>query len=612
MTKCKKEPEKIEYLCVKNLCAKNIKNKNLASENATFSTVTTSNLNVANINGTHINCFGNNSYNVSGVITPVVYKEGQPQQPENDGTFNQKVLDELWKLNNLARLVTNLESSYGRLRNSILNNFYNCNSCPTEDISNCDCPIDVYSVFQGSISGNVLTVTQIENVSLTDCPPSEGTMKIGQQVYGKTEQFLDSTIVSQTSGTTGGIGTYIIKNSFDESLNISSQEMLSLSVIGIEECTKVPLRLYGVETLSVGPLGDCNTLLSNITYNINIANRTLGSKLAAVYVQVGWQNLGSEDVQIQGLEIDTRQFDNSILSFGEQMNNTVLLSTELILQISPNNFSEITNAVAQLVVYVEDGLHVFIPESNVSTNVLNRNVNTLNTPDGTNFSTGLSTSSIPILIEGTYKIPPGATSVKLKGSGGEGGSQRMDEPIPKPAYGAGGGGEGFITIRKIPTNATSFVVTAVGGVGVSAGYFIDSNGTKIGEEFYADTGGIGFGPTGSSGGPGYSGGGGGANLQNSINGGRGITPNLNGLSSSGTNGGRGGNMGGQGGQYDGGDFYGGGGGAGFDITGVGGSGPGGDGAPLKINSKDAQGLGTGGGGGGLNGFQGKGGYVQFI
>lgn len=365
------DKKKIKNLKSKNIVTETLKACSLESGNASINQLQTSqalvnqlqanNLNVSTINGVNFNCLKDTSVVVPGIITPVQYINGEPQKPDNDGSFNQKVLDELWTLNLLSANVTNLDAAYGRLKNLILSNFYDCTVCPTVSLNNCNCPIPVYAVFTGSISGNLLTVTSVLDTSYTNCPPVVGEIKVGQRVYGQTAQFLNSVIVNQVSGTPGGSGVYTISNEFDQSQDVSEQTILSISDIGIEECAAIPLRIYGVETLSVGPVLPCGSLINAISYNINIANKSLQSRVAAVYVQAGWED-ETGTVKIQGLTIDTRQFDPSILSFGEQMNNTVLLPTELVNTIVQfNPLVGPANAVVQLVVYIEDGLEVFLP-----------------------------------------------------------------------------------------------------------------------------------------------------------------------------------------------------------------------------------------------------------
>ena len=382
--KCNDDITKIKDLCVKRLNAVDIKTKTITGATGTFTNLTVENATVNNLNATTINgidfdCL-NSSFNISGVITPVEYVNGEPVQPDNPGNFNQDVLDDLWTFNQLANAVTNADANSGRLRNAILNNFYGCTGCPAPNISDCVCPVPGYAVFTGSIAANsatgatgtTLTVSAILSESLTDCSDIAGTLEVGQMIFleNTNQQFFASTIVSQLTGVTGGAGTYLIHNNFNNYTQvIGSQRMLALfNLTPLEDCANVPLRIYGVETLSVGPTGPCNHLIDAIAYNINIANKTLQTKLAAVYVQLGWKAPGATGAaDIQGISIDTKQFDPSILSFGEQMNNNVLLPTDLITNISFfNRLNDEVNAVVQLAVYVEDGLEVLIPESGSS------------------------------------------------------------------------------------------------------------------------------------------------------------------------------------------------------------------------------------------------------
>lgn len=416
---------KVRDLCVKNLKAVDITTKTITGVTGTFDNLTVNNatlknLNVTNINGRDLKC-DNAPFNFSGVITPVAYLNGVPQQPANPGNFNQAVLDDLWRLNVLVNGFSTLDAASGRLRNTILNNFYGCEICPPVNLSGCTgatgparCSNQGYSVFTGSISkgsigatGTILTVTSLSNESLTNCPPEIRPIQIGQMLFVQDSAFPSSTIVSQLSGTPGGVGTYLISNNFNNySVSVSSQRMLSLSNLTINDCVSVPLKIYGVETLTVGPTGPCGNIISQIAYNINVANKTLNTRIAAIYTQVGWQvpgATGPTSVNVQGLSVDTRQFDPSILSFGEQMNNNVLLPTNLINSIANyNRLSNLVNAVVQLVVYVEDGLEVLIPESGSATPsssiALSRevSVNSIRGSD-TNFSTSYTSPSCSLI-----------------------------------------------------------------------------------------------------------------------------------------------------------------------------------------------------------------------
>ena len=560
---------KVRDLCVKNLKVVDITTKTITGATGTFDNLvvnnaTINNLNATTINGRDVNC-DNSPFNFSGVITPVSYVNGVPQQPANPGNFNQAVLDDLWNLNVLANAVTNLDADSGRLRNAILNNFYGCETCPATNLSGCTgatgpfgCSNQGYSVFTGSIAagtlgatGTILTVTSVSNESLTDCPPAVRPIQVGQMVFlqDTNTSFPSSTIVSQLTGTPGSTGTYLISNNFnDYSSVIPSQTMLALSNRMTNECVNVPLRIYGVETLSVGPTGPCGNIISAIAYNINIANKTLNTRVAAVYVQVGWQPLGTTgptSVNIQGLSIDTRQFDPSVLSFGEQMNNNVLLPTNLIERIATLNvFSTTINAVVQLVVYIEDGLEVLIPDTTAafsselgSSKISSREISSKDVsisqtnPLTSNYSASLVRSNVfDSNLQKTFSIPENATNVRFTLFGGGGGGGSGD-----PNGGAGGGGGNGFSTGEINLNlagigyTTILVLLGKGGESDQDGF--DSKLTFTGQSRTADyrapggkAGGRGKysqeddSNQGGNGGDGYFGGGGGAGLNKGFGG----------------------------------------------------------------------------------------------
>ena len=511
---------------IKNLCAKKIKTKSIKADTATVSnltvdTATITDLNVSTINGTDVDCGVSNNF--SGVITQVVYVNGEPQQPDNTG-FDQGIFDDLWQFIIFTSLFTNLDSASGRLRSAIFNNFYECPTCPIVDLTGCPCPTPGYAVFIGNINQNILTVESIENVTLSNCPPIKGTIEIGQQIYGRTEQFLSSTIVSQISGPEGGVGTYFINNDFNQPIDVATQTMLSLSNSTLEECLDVPLRIYGVETVALNQIdGTCQSVITSISYNLNIVNRELSSRLAAVHVQIGYRDPETNEVIIKGVEIDTRQFDPSILSFGEQMNNTVLLPSELV------NLAAIFNGVVQLAVYVEDGTDVLIPSvSNNSNNVQTRQVTAVEGPT-TNFAVTQTNIGSDLIIKSNedlskqfifYDIdllsPYIEQNITINGAGGGGALSSAS------TAGGGGGGQGFNTNVNVPTDAKFFQFVsgkggktgefenATGGDGEDSSItFYDGNLTLI-STFSARGG---KGGNVSNGGDGFNGGGGGQNGQ---------------------------------------------------------------------------------------------------
>lgn len=568
---CKKDKKlqvkdaKIRNLCVKNLHAVDIDAQNIVGVTGTFTSLNVENLNVKNINGVDVNC-PNSTFNVLGTITPVEYVNGVPQQPPNpNNVYNQAVLDELWQLNLLANAVTELDASSGRLRNTILSNFYGCVTCPANSFE-CNCPVPGYAVFQGSISGNVLTVSSIFSESLTSCPPVQGVLQIGQEIFihSQDSTFLASTIIAQLSGVEGGVGTYQIENDFNNySSSFPSQKMLALFNLTTQNCSPVPLRIYGVETTSVTEFVDgCLHTLSSIAYDINIANKSLSTKVAAVYVQIGYQEPGSSDVVVQGLTIDTKQFDPSILSFGEQMNNNVLLPTALVQQIALFNSTTQINAVAQLTVFVEDNLKVLIPESN--SNIKSRAVEN----DASNVAFQFFGAPGKLTVSGEFVIPVGSTNLLINAAGaggGGGGAVVISRNLTISVPGGGGGSGKFFMTNITLTPDMRYVSYTVGmhGEGQSDGgdtivSILDINRQPIPNFTYVAAGGkAGLSGTfvspafilsGNGGAGGFGGGGGGSvEFDGAItdvgNGGAGDTPQYNGETPpKGT--GRGGNGGG--------------------------------------------------------------------
>ncbi len=383
-----------DYKKIKNLKTKNLQAQNLlacqidagsvTAQTGNFSDLSSNNLNVTNLNTTSINgrnLFCDDDFKISGVITPVEYVNGEPVQPTNPGGLDQRVLDQLWRLNLLANGFTNLDAADTRYKNYLLQRFYNCSPCPDFPPTGCTFSATNVALFNGSVNSlgttgttNILTVTEMLPVDIIPGNTEIGIIQIGQRVYPQNSETY-FTVIEFLTGF-GGVGTYRVSNSFNSAINLSEQRMLALKSNGLEECAAIPLRIYGVETIpysnlgmsgmtgmtGVNPINTCGvSVVDAINYNINIANRVLNTRVAAVYLQVGWIG-ATGGVVVQGLSIDTKQFDLSILSFGEQMNNNFLI---------PDNIKpDLATGVVQIAVYLEDGLEVFIPEN--PQNILSR------------------------------------------------------------------------------------------------------------------------------------------------------------------------------------------------------------------------------------------------
>jgi hypothetical protein len=460
--------QKIKNLKVKNLKACNIVTKQISGVTGTFQNLNTTNLNTVNLNTTNLNVTNingvpycpNRNVIIPGIITPVIYNNGTPVKPTNSG-FNQLVFDQLWFLTQLTGAFLNLDADSGRYRNNILSNFYGCNTCPSYDTSSCPNPSIGNAVITGSITGNILTVTSV----------TSGSIAIGQRIFWNGSS-LNYQIVSQLSPT-----SYTVSNSInDYSTPVPEQQMLTIADFTAQECINVPMTIYGVESVSLVPSNTtCQNLLSQISYNLNIVNRTSQTRVAAVYVLLGYIDPNnSSNVVLKSIEIDTRQFDPSILSFGEQMNNTVLLPSDLISLASQKS------GLLQLVVYVEDGMNVIIPTQTTNTqnnsaksNILLKAlidtpiISSLNSNYQSLYANTASPDTIVIDSNDTlisnfnpyYNVSllKSYSNLILYGAGG-GGNNSFYYPVFCSGSLGGGGGQGYKTTFTVPNNATYFSV----------------------------------------------------------------------------------------------------------------------------------------------------------
>lgn len=551
------EHAKIRKLCVKNLKVKNadiidLKTKNINSSiiNSQTSNITNlvsensdiTNLKVATINGESYN--SSSTFNFDSFVVPIKYVNNVPQRPIVSD-INPVVSDLLWEFALLNRESVNLNTSSGRMRNNILNNYYNCIVCPPYLYPNCSCPIPGYAVFDANIIGNKLIISNIKNISLTNCPPIIGTIQIGQQLFSKTQFLLETTIIEQLSGTPGSIGEYLIENEFDNYNENIFGEFLALSNLTENQCIQTPLRIFGSETISLTrEIGDDISVMTSISYNLNMVNRTLSPKIAAVFVQICWIEPGTEIPQIENVELDTMQYEPSILSYGEQMNNTVFLPSELVDRVAQYNaLSDLDNAAVQLLVYVEDGMQVLFPvrgavdpsqprinyhQSAISSRRIKSSI-----PRGLNDDTFNYSKTFGKNLKGKiFDIPLDLTKdsyeMVLFGAGGGGGSSTMIE------YAGGGGGSGDFKIIK-GTKDLGFTsikfFQGMGGEsdqeGVSSGILLIGPGVET-VELWARGGRPGQRVVPGSGGDGGFGGGGGGTTSDIIvfNGGNGKAPGI--------------------------------------------------------------------------------------
>jgi hypothetical protein len=137
--------------------------------------------------------------------------------------------------------------------------------------------------FTGSIAGNVLTVSAV----------SSGTLVAGAVLTGGTGTATGTTIVSQLSGTTGGIGTY--------SVNIPEQTVASAALTG-------SYGLLTVASMTSGTLGVGNTLSgSGVTAGTYISQLGTGTGGAGTYYVSPTQTEGSITITF-ALNVETKWY----------------------------------------------------------------------------------------------------------------------------------------------------------------------------------------------------------------------------------------------------------------------------------------------------------------
>jgi hypothetical protein len=156
--------------------------------------------------------------------------------------------------------------------------------------------------------------------------------------------------------------------------------------------TEPGVKIFGYKTLPAGFQGcDPNAInsINSLSYDFEIINQelnlTTGLLLASVYIQLGYVDKVSGDIVISELQIGNRQFQPSIDSvgsdtepfttsaFGEKFNGNLQLDDKTI-NLALSNMPDPNNtACLQLILYIEEGLDVYIPQS-LQTN--NRGFNT--------------------------------------------------------------------------------------------------------------------------------------------------------------------------------------------------------------------------------------------
>jgi hypothetical protein len=639
--KCKDKKETVDKLRVRELKVKNgcfqslkasdinAKNINALSLNTTdFTTINAdiTNLNVKNINGKDINC--NVSFtNFSANIIPVEYENNTPIQPvqpsgsENGFLFNPLVWDGLWNetlftLNDV--LIPNL--ACGRFRNKLIYDFYCVPNCLPDDYSGCTGPIGPtgatgstgsgYVNIFGDITGDILTVNIVVS------PINE--IEIGFTVIG--QGIKQNTVITEK----------LIDNQYRVSIAQNTdpnKKMLLISNCPQTDCSPVPMKIYGQYTIPPGIWDNScfqTYIASSIVYNLDVINRSinLNTRAVSVLVQIGWIDPITETLRIRQIDLAIRQFTPSLAAFlGEQMAANILLPTELIQEVltaMPAIF-DTNQAAVQLVVYIEDGVEVFVPPiPNAISNAIPKVISKISDkaiPTGNSsgnvsfaFTRGEVQGEILLTINKPtpyiFEIPNKTIWIRGYGGGGGGGSGS----IPGGGGGGGSGGDGKIYAIS-DAKYISFNIGKGGQTDQDGGdtTFSASNARSeiiIGDTVYKG----GKSGKGINGGDGFFGGGG-AGGDNNLpgNGGTGAIVLNNGFPGIGKNGGNGGANEGQGGAAGNGCGGGGGGGRGGGNGGSSGNVFG----DRSANGSDGTMFGAGGGGGnsslGFTNYFGKGG-----
>jgi hypothetical protein len=594
---------RVKELKVKNGCfqslkaldinAKNVNALSLNTEDFTSVNADITNLKIKNINGRDVNC--NDSFNIySANIIPVEYVNDVPIQPvqspfNNTGTFyNSIVWDGLWKetlftLNDV--LIPNL--ACGRFRNKLIYDFYCDPSCLPDDYSGCT-GTGYVNIF-GDITGDILTVNIVV--------PSLNEIEIGFTVIG--QGIKQNTVITEK----------LIDNQYRVSIaqnTVPNKKMLLISNCPeTKDCSPVPMKIYGQYTIPPGIWnGTClqTDIASSIVYNLDVINRTinLASRAVSVMVQIGWIDPNSQTPDkfaVRQIDLAIRQFSPSIAAFlGEQMAATNLLPTDLMMQVlkAMPAVNLLNQAAVQLVVFVEDGVEVFVPP------IPRAIIGQSNGNVSASFNTSPIQGQFIITSDSTspFQLPAYTNSVDITitgfGGGGGGGSG-----VNKG--GGGGGGSGDRTTFCILNSTARYISFNIGKGGQSDQnggetnfLFLDINSKPIPDPFIVSGGKSG---KGSNGGDGfYGGGGGGGSKENNF------PPGSGGKGSSAFPGSCGGTMSIDSKYSDGlpgNSVNGGNGGGGFDDVGKGGIG-------LDYSQDNDSTISGGGGGGGSGGGNGAG------
>lgn len=359
--------EKIKNLKSKNICVTDIKARDAEMNNAEIQ-----NLNVDKIivGGVDITC----SLNQPAVETGInVFLDLGVTGP---ATVDTVVYDAL--VENAKKNRTDLQCRIydGRCCIDQYLRQQGCpESCPLPELG--EGPTGCYVQFVGSISGTTLNVISVES----------GVLEDNQVVLGP-GVLEDTEILSQTSGTTGGVGIYEVNNSQD----IAETDLKSTqSCTSVCELAPIPLKVFGAMTLpiytrvlcggvtgsdpvvdtgSTGSTGPVeyfdllNTAMSfnlQCTYLLEVA-KSIEPRVVSVLIQTGYYDEETSSVIIDEVFIANKQLYPTLDTlYGENFANTISIPSSVLGDAYQNSRDPGKQGAIQMVVYEEEGICIWNP-----------------------------------------------------------------------------------------------------------------------------------------------------------------------------------------------------------------------------------------------------------
>lgn len=246
-------------------------------------------------------------------------------------------------------------------------------SCPLPELG--EGPTGCYVQFVGSISGTTLNVISVES----------GVLEDNQVVLGPGVSE-DTVILSQTSGTTGGVGIYEVNNSQD----VAETDLKSTqSCTSVCELAPIPLKVFGamtlpiysrvfcgagsdpsVDTVDTGSTGPVeyfdllNTAMGfnlQCTYLLEVA-KSIEPRVVSVLVQTGYYDEETSSVIIDEVFIANKQLYPTLDTlYGENFANTISIPTSILSNAYQNSRDPDKQGAIQIVVYEEEGICIWNP-----------------------------------------------------------------------------------------------------------------------------------------------------------------------------------------------------------------------------------------------------------